>query len=134
MINLIKDKRFKNVLSFLISYRFIMQLLITPFLIFLGKSLINHYEVQFMTTEKMIVLLGKPSVWIYLLLGLTIMMFLLMLELSSVIVLSQYDNAKKSLLTFSILVNIQALLISICYNSLVEYIKGILYNCNYKWW
>ena len=102
MIKLIKDKRFKGVLSFLIAYRFIMQLLITPFLMFLGKLLINHYKVQFMSVEKIIILLGKPLVWLYLILGLTSMMFLLMLELSSVIVLSQYENVEKSLFPFSL--------------------------------
>lgn len=102
LIELIKDKRFKSVLSFLIVYRFIMQLLVTPFLLYLGKLLMNYHKVQFMSTDKIIFLLSKPSVWIYILFGLGIMMFLLMLELSSVIVLSQYQDIDNSFLPFSL--------------------------------
>lgn len=102
MIELIKDKRFKSVLSFLVVYRFVMQLFVTPSLLYLGKLLLNYHQVQFMSTEKMFFLLSKPSVWIYLIFGLGMVLFLLMLELSSAIVLSQYDDVENALLPFSL--------------------------------
>lgn len=102
MIELIKDKRFKSVLSFLVIYRFVMQLFVTPSLLYLGKLLLNYHQVQFMSTEKMFFLLSKPSVWIYLILSLGMILFLLMLELSSAIVLSHYDNVENSLFPFSL--------------------------------
>lgn len=102
MIQLMKDKRFKNVLKFSMSYRFIMHLLITPFLLYLGKLLLNYHQVQFMSTETLVFLLSEPSVWLFILVGLGILMFLLMIELSSVIVLSEYKHAQDSLLPFSL--------------------------------
>ena len=102
MFALMKDQRFKNVLKFSMMYRFIMQLLITPFLFYLGKLLLNYHHVQFMSTDTLFFLLTKPSVWIFIILGLGIMMFLLMIELSSVVVLSEYKDATDSLLPFSL--------------------------------
>lgn len=102
MIQLIKDERFKRVLSFLIVYRFVMQLFVTPFLLYLGKLLLNYHSVQFMTPDKMIFLLSKPSVWLYLILSLGTIMFLLLLELASTIVLSQYTDVENYLLPFSL--------------------------------
>lgn len=102
MFDLIKDKRFKSVLSFLISYRFIMQLLIIPVSLYLGKLLMNYHQVQFMTTDKMIYLLSKPSVWIFLILALAILLFLLTFELSSVILLSEYEELENTLVPISL--------------------------------
>lgn len=102
MLNIIKDQRFKNVLKFSVAYRFIMQLLITPFLLYLGKTLLNYHQVQFMSTDTLLFLLTKPSVWLFIIVGLGILMFLLMIELSSVIVLSEYKDAQDSLLPFSL--------------------------------
>lgn len=102
MFDLIRDKRFNALLIFLISYRFIMQQLITPILLYLGKILMKHYQVQFMTTEKIIYLLSKPSVWLLIILGLGILLFLLSFELSSVVVLSEYENAENSLVPISL--------------------------------
>lgn len=102
MREIIKDQRFKNVLGFLVFYRFVMQLLITPSLLYLGKLLINYYNVQFMTTEKIIILLSKPSIWLFIIFGLVIMMFLLMFELSSVVILSEYKEVDDSLLSLSL--------------------------------
>lgn len=101
-MKLVKDNRFKSVLIFLIVYRFVMQLFVTPVLLYLGKLLLNYHQVQFMTPDKMIYLLSKPSIWIYLVMTLGAIMFLLLLELSSTIVLSQYNDVDNSLLPFSL--------------------------------
>ena len=102
MFKLMKDGRFNNVLKFSMVYRFIMQLLVTPFLFYLGKLLLSYHKVQFMSTDTLLFLLTKPSVWIFIVLGLGVMMFLLMIELSSVIVLSEYKETTDSLLPFSL--------------------------------
>lgn len=102
MRKIIKDQRFKKVLGFLIVYRFIMQLLVTPFLMYLGKVLINYYNVQFMSTEKVLILLSKPSIWLFIIFGLVLMMFLLMLELSSLIILSEFTDVDDFLLSLSL--------------------------------
>lgn len=82
------------------SYRFVMQLLIIPLFLSLGKLLINYHNVQFMTTENMIYLLGKPSVWIFILFSLAVLSFLLMFELASSIVLSEYEDIENYLIPF----------------------------------
>lgn len=102
MFNLIKDKKFISVLKFSMIYRFIMQLLITPLILYVGKLLLNYHKVQFMSTDTIIRLLSKPSVWIFIIVSLGAIMFLLMIELSSVIVLSEYDDVKASLIPFSL--------------------------------
>lgn len=84
------------------AYRFIMHLLITPILFYFGKLLLNYHQVQFMSTETMLHLLRKPSVWIFIVMALAIMMFLLMIELSSIVVLSEYKEAKQSLLPYGL--------------------------------
>ena len=98
MISIIKDKRFKNVLKFLMAYRFIMQLLITPAILFVGKKVMNFYNIQFMSVDSVKFLLTKPLVWIFILFSLVILMFLLVFELSSTIVLSQYEDVEASLI------------------------------------
>lgn len=77
-----------------------MQLLIIPLFLSLGKLLINYHSVQFMTTENMIYLLGKPSVWIFIVFSLAVLSFLLMFELASSIVLSEYDAIENYLIPF----------------------------------
>ena len=98
MISIIKDKRFKNVLKFLMAYRFIMQLLITPAILFVGKKVMNFYNIQFMSVDSVKFLLTKPLVWIFILFSLVMLMFLLVFELSSTIVLSQYEDVEASLI------------------------------------
>ncbi len=102
MFNLIKQDNFKKVLKFSMIYRFIMQLLITPFFLYLGKLLLNYHKVQFMSTETALFLLTKPSVLIFIVFGLGILMFLLMIELSSVIVLAEYEKSRDNLLPYGI--------------------------------
>ena len=102
MISLIKDKRFKGVLKFSMVYRFIMQLLITPLIFYIGKLLLNYHKVQFMSTDTLIHLLSKPSVWVFIIISLGIIMFLLMIELSAVIVLSEHADVNESLIPFSL--------------------------------
>lgn len=101
MLKIIKDKRFINVLKFSKMYRFIMQLLITPILLYFGKVLLKYHHVQFMSSETMMHLLTKLSVLIFIIVGLGMMMFLLMLELSSTIVLSEYEDATETLLPYT---------------------------------
>lgn len=102
MFDLLKDKRFKSLSTFIVSYRFVMQLLVIPFLFYFGKLLMNYHQVQFMTTDKMLYLLGKPSVWLFVIIGLSILLFLLSFELSSVILLAEYEQVENSLFPLSL--------------------------------
>lgn len=102
MIKLIKDSRFKNVLNFAMGFRLIMALLITPILMFFGRTLLRYHQVQFLSNETLLILAKKPSVWIFAISFLLILMFLLMVEISSVVLLSEYEDANQGLLPVSL--------------------------------
>lgn len=98
---LIQDKKFKNVVSFTVLYRLILHLFLSPIIYYFGKKLFHYHNVQYLSTETLLFLLSKVSVWLFIIISLVVLIYLLMIELSALTLLSQYDDVSKHVLTYS---------------------------------
>ncbi|CAM3704965.1 glycerophosphodiester phosphodiesterase family protein [Erysipelothrix urinaevulpis] len=95
-MKIFNNSKFRKVLAFSMTYRFVMQWLISPILLFGMRRMLRFYNVQFLSTEALLDLMSKPGVWLFMIISLVIISYLLLIELAALTLLGEYDELTDS--------------------------------------